>query len=45
MTFLLQLDSGLPTADGQRWLWGSGGLLYVFWCGRCKLDAQAWQCT
>lgn len=44
-TFLLQLDSGLPTVKGLRWLWGSGGLLYVFWCGRCRIDAQMWQCT
>jgi hypothetical protein len=39
--FLLQLDSEL---DGG-WLWGSGGVLYVFWCDRCKMSGQLWQCT
>jgi hypothetical protein len=45
MTFLLQLDSELPTLDGQRWRWGSGGVLFVFWCGSCRIDSQTWQCT
>lgn len=45
MRFLLQLDSELPTAEGQRWRWGSGGLLYVFWCAVCRIDAQLWQCS
>lgn len=45
MTFLLQLDSDLPTVDGKRWLWGSGGVLYIFWCDQCKIDGQIWQCT
>lgn len=39
--FLLQLDSDL---DGG-WLWGSGGVLYVFWCDRCRMSGQLWQCT
>lgn len=45
MHFLLQLDSGLPTADGGKWLWGSGGLVYVFWCGPCRVSGMFWQCT
>lgn len=45
MRFILQLDSRLPDLNGGRWLWGSGGLLYVFWCGDCRIDAQMWQCT
>ncbi len=43
MSFLLQLDSPFPLEDGGRWLWGSGGLLYLFWCDRCRIDAQFWQ--
>ena len=45
MKFLLQLDSDLPTVDGQRWLWGSGGILYVFWCEDCYISGQTWQCS
>jgi hypothetical protein len=45
MLFLMQLDSDLPTVDGQRWLWGSGGVLYIFWCDNCKIDGQMWQCS
>lgn len=41
MRFLLQLDSEL---DGG-WLWGSGGILYVFWCDDCRVSGQTWQCT
>jgi len=45
MAFLLQLDSELPTATGKRWRWGSGGMVYVFWCAPCRVSGQAWQCT
>lgn len=45
MGFLLQLDSDLPTADGEEWLWGSGGIGYGFWCDRCKVSGFHWQCT
>lgn len=45
MTFLLQLDSDLPTEDGGEWLWGSGGIGYVFWCDVCKVSGLLWQCT
>jgi hypothetical protein len=44
MRFLLQLDS-LRFADGRGWLWGSGGILYAFWCDTCSLSATLWQCT
>jgi hypothetical protein len=45
MPFLLQLDSHLPKADGGRWLWGSGGIAYGFWCDECKVSGVLWQCT
>lgn len=45
MHFLLQLDSELPTDDGGEWLWGSGGVGYVFRCSACRVTAYRWQCT
>ncbi len=45
MTFLMQLDSWLPCADGSEWLWGSGGICYVLWCDDCAISAVFWQCT
>jgi hypothetical protein len=45
MSFILQLDSDLPTADGGEWLWGSGGIGYGFWCDGCKVSGFLWQCT
>ena len=45
MDFLMQLDSDLPTADGNEWLWGSGGIGYIFWCEACKVSGFLWQCT
>lgn len=45
MTFLLQLDSDLTTADGGEWLWGSGGIAYACWCNDCKVSGLLWQCT
>ncbi len=45
MMFLMQLDSDLPTEDGGSWLWGSGGIAYVFWCDACKISGLLWQCT
>lgn len=44
MDFLLQLDS-LDIAGGPWWLWGSGGLLYVFSCSGCDTSATFWQCS
>ncbi|GAA3198932.1 hypothetical protein ACFO1B_02395 [Dactylosporangium siamense] len=44
MRFLLQLDS-LEIEGGPWWLWGSGGILYSFWCDGCSLSATLWQCT
>jgi hypothetical protein len=38
MPFLMQLDSGLLTQDGGYVHWCSG-LLYAFWCDRCKVSA------
>lgn len=45
MYFVMQLDSGLPLADGNEWLWGSGGCNYTFWCEDCRVSAHLWQCT
>ncbi|MDG0872578.1 hypothetical protein L5D93_08740 [Paenibacillus thiaminolyticus] len=45
MAFIAQLDSDLPLADGGEWLWGSGGIGYLFWCDRCKVSGHLWQCT
>lgn len=45
MKAMLQLDSNLPASDGDEWLWGSGGICYVFWCDRCAISASLWQCT
>jgi hypothetical protein len=49
--FLLQIDSGLPRDPAypvewvSEWYWGSGGLLYVFWCDRCRVSLQYVQDT
>jgi hypothetical protein len=32
MTFMMQLDSDLPSEDGDSWSWGSGGIGYGFRC-------------
>jgi len=45
MHFVMQLDSGLPQADGGKWLWGSGGCNYTFWCAGCRVSGHLWQCT
>jgi hypothetical protein len=44
MRLLLQLDS-LGRQEDVEWLWGSCGILYVFWCDACSLSATFWQCT
>jgi len=43
MRFILQLDSELPTADGDEWKWGFGGLCYAFWCDKCWISSFLWQ--
>jgi len=45
MPFLLQLDSDLPNEASEEWLWGSGGICYVFWCDACAVSSSLWQCT
>ena len=45
MSFVFQLDSDLPTADGDEWMWGSGGIAYGFWCDSCGISGFLWQCT
>lgn len=45
MPYLFQLDSDLPSADGGEWLWGSGGIVYGFWCDGCCVSGFLWQCT
>ena len=44
-SFLLQLDSDLPTTDGLELMWGSGGVCYIFWCDDCKVSTLLWQCS
>lgn len=44
-TFLMQLDGDMPTIDSREWLWGSGGLCYIFWCDSCRVSSFLWQCT
>jgi hypothetical protein len=38
MSFLLQLDSDLPTVDGARFDWANGGMGYVCWCDGCRIS-------
>jgi hypothetical protein len=45
MRFVMQLDSGLPNEGDGEWLWGSGGICYVFGCSPCRSTAFLWQCT
>ena len=45
MEFLMQLDSGLPSGEDGELLFGSGGILYVFWCERSRVSAFFMQCT
>ncbi|MGE8208687.1 MAG: hypothetical protein ACN6RH_04150 [Stenotrophomonas rhizophila] len=45
MPVVMQLDSVLPTVDGGILLWGSGGMLYTYWCDGCAVSAHLWQCT
>ena len=46
MEFLMQLDSELPSREqGGEVYFGSGGILYVFWCERTRVSAFFMQCT
>jgi hypothetical protein len=45
MSLLLQLDSGFVTLDGRELLWGSGGLLYVFWDAETRTSCVFGQWT
>ena len=46
MGFLMQLDSELPSCEqGGEVYFGSGGILYVFWCERTRVSAFFMQCT
>jgi len=45
MPFLMQFDSDLPNESAEEWLWGSGGICYVFWCDACAVSSSLWQCT
>lgn len=44
-SFLMQLNSDLRDGDGHQFLWGTGGIGYVFWCDQCKVSSFLWQCT
>jgi hypothetical protein len=45
MPFLMQLDSELPQSGGGGFMWGSGGVCYIFWCDACRISGLMWQCT
>lgn len=45
MEFVFQLDSELPQADGRGFSFGSGGVLYMQCCVRCRVSTALWQCT
>jgi hypothetical protein len=45
MGFLLQLDSDLPTIDGERYSWANGGMAYVSWCDACRVSHVELQYT
>lgn len=45
MKLLLQLDSDLPLVSGGELLWGSGGLLYVFWDDETRISCHFGQWT
>ena len=46
MEFLMQLDSELSSCEqGGEVYFGSGGILYVFWCERTQVSAFFMQCT
>ena len=46
MEFLMQLDSELPSCEqGGEVMFGSGGILYVFWCEQTRVSAFFMQCT
>lgn len=45
MDFLFQLDSDLPSVNGNEIWFGSGGILYAFWCDKSKVSAFIMQCT
>jgi len=44
MMFVMQLDS-LDIDKKIDWMWGSGGILYVYWCASCLISGTLWQCT
>ena len=46
MEFLMQLDSELPSCEQSGEVYfGSGGILYVFWCERTRVSGFFMQCT
>ena len=46
MEFLMQLDSELSSCEqGGEVMFGSGGILYVFWCERTRVSGFFMQCT
>ncbi|WP_158837211.1 DUF1963 domain-containing protein [Polaribacter sp. L3A8] len=48
MTFIFQLDSGLPDlnpVNGNEIMFGNDGICYAFWCNQHKISGYLWQCT
>jgi len=44
-SFLMQLNSDLRDGNGHQFLWGTGGIGYVFWCDQCRVSSFLLQCT
>lgn len=45
MPFLMQLDTGLKTAEGWALSWGDSGIAYLFWCNTCRISTMTFQCA
>ncbi len=43
MRFLMELDSSLPQANGQKLEWGIEGMAYLYWCDSCSISAIHWR--
>lgn len=45
MPYVMQMDSYIPQEDGEEFLWGSGGMGYLYWCDHCRVSCICWSCT
>ena len=44
MHFVAQFAGEYPTTDCGMTVFGDGGILYFFWCDKCRISANHWQC-